>query len=456
MTKRSKASVSLNWLLPRSLSGKLLKSGSLSRSPYLTDYGAVIHSSKFRRLSFKTQVQLSPTRDFARTRLTHSIEVSQLGRQLARFLGTLVDARSERRYLRLAKRPHSLDLEDLVATACLAHDIGQAPFGHKGEKVINTLAGGYGSKFDANKQNVRIMLGAGVASEPVAITAQLLDAVMKYKDDRIFGSKAPAYFATELLSAETLIFDVTLTGNRRHPATYLMEAADDIAYIAGDVEDFIKLNPAELNSLLPLLNKLPIVSKDYTQSVQTSWEQLLERCKSGDPTSVSHKLIKCLVVHVCKGISKACSGLALEDLPDAFSEFFSTKSHKKELQNLVYWKDSTGLGDALADTKARIYKEMILNEDIRSKEQLAERVLIELWHAFAPVFLRSTQPTQELLREVPPEVLSRLKDLPFNAPYTEDNERVRMLCDFISGMTDRYALDLWERLCSPQKIRKTS
>jgi len=124
---------------------------------------------------------------------------------------------------------------------CLAHDIGQAPFGHKGESTLPLLTKQQtGVKFEANKQNVRLLVGSP-ARKPLEVTCTLVDDIMKYKDKSEFPDKGGGFYPSEKSIVEDIVKE-TGTGNEsRHPACYLMEAADDIAYLAGDTEDALKM-----------------------------------------------------------------------------------------------------------------------------------------------------------------------------------------------------------------------
>lgn len=161
------------------------------RTPFLRGYGAIVHSSQFRRLSHKTQVFLNPNFDYVRTRLTHSLEVSQIGRQLAKILCRNIFFK---KYAANGiEGDFHIDFEELVATACLAHDIGQAPFGHSGERQLDKLLESYDLQFDANKQNIRLLVGSE-ARDSLDVPYALVGAVMKYHNKKIFPKKEGAFF----------------------------------------------------------------------------------------------------------------------------------------------------------------------------------------------------------------------------------------------------------------------
>ena len=215
------------------------------RTPFERDRARLVHAASLRRMAAKTQVVGPQSDDFVRNRLTHSLEVAQVARDLAHPLGC-----------------HP----DLAETAALAHDLGHPPFGHNGERALNDLAADCGG-FEGNAQTLRILTRleaktfAGETSVGLNLTRATLDACVKYpwgRDDApaprgSHGDGAPRTLRKfGVYDDDRPVFDwmrAGVTGRRRSVEAQVMDIADDIAYSVHDLEDGIVAGKIDLPAL---------------------------------------------------------------------------------------------------------------------------------------------------------------------------------------------------------------
>lgn len=275
-----------------------------TRLGFEVDYDRVIFSSAFRSLQDKTQVIPLSKTSFVHTRLTHSLEVSVVGRSLGREVGRAI----LKKYPKLAEESgyHFNDFGGIVAAAALAHDIGNPPFGHSGEKAIGDyFLNGTGKRFqdylsekeyqdlvdfEGNANGFKILTESkGGVKGGLRLTYATLGAFMKYPKeslpkkpttdvcDKKFGVfQGEVAFFKEVADELGLIKKPDNSGYARHPLAYLVEAADDICYTIIDFEDGINLGLIEEDMALEYLINLVRgnLKKEVYSQLQTSQNRL--------------------------------------------------------------------------------------------------------------------------------------------------------------------------------------
>ncbi len=250
------------------------------RTEYYRDYDRIVFSASFRRLARKTQVHPLSFNDHIHNRLTHSIEVSSVGRSLGLAVGVRIKDK-------LPRDITAVDFSSIIQAACVAHDIGNPPFGHAGEYAIrqwftenehsldSSLTEAQKSdlmSFEGNAQGFRIVsqLENHYKDGGLQLTYATLGALIKYpwqSNHKLTQEKNKFnVFQTEVNVFNTVVDKLGLLqlGDNvyaRHPLAYLMEAADDICYKILDVEDALELNLLRMNDVIPIFKKLANVQK---------------------------------------------------------------------------------------------------------------------------------------------------------------------------------------------------
>ena len=426
---------------------RLSDANHASRSPFNQDYGRVLYSSAFRRMQDKTQVFPLGRNDYVRTRLTHSLEVANVGRTLAEEMAFIADERGE-----LPLR-EGIKMTDIVATACLAHDIGNPPFGHSGEKAIEEAVAlavaemerkGLSVpdcmrqfRFEGNAQGFRLLTRT---CDPIRgcgldLTFATLGAFSKYPCSAAaikasgltrYGTKGKFGLAEEDVPTFARVAEacglISLAPGvwARHPLAFLMEAADDVSYLVADVED------AYVSHIL-------------------SYDQALEQlCKLGDLSEHKQAAIRDEAAargcHAALRMARAITvGSCIAALRDSLRAHYDAIMHGELEQGLM---DASTLATPYNEVRRFSFRQIYSHESVLKVEITGFNIVRRLMELFME-WVHS--PSGELGQKIGPILHSSDDD-----SATQDS-RFAHVVDYISGMTDSFALQTYASLfgCAP-------
>lgn len=435
----------MNWLqlLSAHRPGQKTAIHDQSRSAFEQDYDRIIFSHPFRRLQDKTQVHPLPEHDFVHTRLTHSLEVSSVGRSLGKRVGEEI----LKRHSELTKDYSLFDFGAIVAAASLAHDLGNPPFGHAGEDALSDffvhtdLGKSFRdrvndsewedlTKFEGNAQGFRIL---NKNQYGLKLTFATLGAFTKYPCPALFTSRDKSrksqkkfgYFQSEKEIFTTAAHELGMlqTGTDswcRHPLTFLVEAADDICYSIIDLEDGCRLGLVTFDEIVDLL--APILGSK------------LNREKLSSETGLNEKL----------GVLRA---MTINVLIDACVEIFL--EHEQEILDGKFDQaltDFCSSKEALKKISEVSVKKIYRARNVVEIEASGHEVLPGLLHEFTQATFHyakdlKSKKYQNLALLMPEEIRAGIKQHPDNAYLL-----LRQTIDFISGLTDRHALSLYRKI----------
>jgi dGTPase len=435
----------------------------------LSDRGRVLFCASFRRLNQKTQVFALDPNDDVRSRLTHSLEVAQLGSLIVDEVYRLMEAPSEGAPPSLWNEWCRLDFEQraairsFVEVACLVHDIGNPPFGHFAEKAIcswfdkrRKLKQQLGAtqkhllddfvKFDGNKQGFRILtcLQRNMDDEyGLNLTYSQLAATIKYPLDTQNGKGS--IFESERHLKNSIWGELDLKSGDRYTFAYLMDAADDIAYGLSDIEDgFEKRIVFEKDLSGGIFNP-----RDPGQGINAWFTKQRVRisrflCKEAAAKFV--ELLKGKSVDEDEGL--LCDSQLAKDLREFASRIYLSKIVLEK--ELTAFKVITGMLDAFRPL-------LSMNEDdfrnlaIEFSKNQDESISCDSIKGIT----KGLTEHPALLRLFPRKHLSAYLSASKEAKFPELFHRAHLILDFIAGMTDDFALDTY-RLLSGQRIYATT
>lgn len=414
-----------------------------SRSDFLRDFDRMIFSSPFRRLQNKTQVFPLPGSIFVHNRLTHSLEVASVGRSLANDVANALKLK----YSDSPDTCRALDnIGEIVAAACLAHDIGNPPFGHSGEKAISTFfSEGEGRHlhneltedqwndlihFEGNANSLRVLTNQFRGRRPggFAMTYPTLAAIVKYPFSSALAGNVNkfGFFTSETetfrkiadrLEMLRLSADNEPLRYARHPLVYLVEAADDICYEVMDLEDAHKLKILTTDEVTDLL--LGFFEDDRRQRIVN----VMDRVE--DPNEKIVYLRSCVIGTLVERCARTF--IDNEDLILAGTFNGPLIHHIAPLENDAYRQCTRLSWDKIYSAPDVVDIELAGNK-------IVSFLLEKLIHAVRFPHLNYSK---LLLSKVP-------RQYDVNAPTLFG--KIQAVLDHVSAMTDVYALDLYRKL----------
>ncbi len=435
------------------------KTKEVPRTEYQRDYDRLIFASSFRRLQNKTQVFPLPGSTFVHNRLTHSLEVASVGRSLGKIVGDHIAAKLIAADDERSQQFYRYDLSSVIASACLAHDIGNPAFGHSGEKAISnyfienkdmqiegrSLRSFFSDgewmdliNFEGNANAIRVLTHA-YRDKPVGgmrLTMTTLASILKYPcestavDRSYYHRKKYGFFQSE---KETFLDIVQELGMilesdqpliyKRHPFVYLVEAADDICYRIIDMED---------------AHRLGIISKKMVSEAYLNILEHLNRPED-DVSRVKDTFNKIMDANdsIAYLRAKSINALTLETA-DVFLK------HQQEIINGTFndtlidhiEKSCGALKEVIRLSVEHIYN----HHSVIEIEITGYHVMSHLLDLFVPAVLRTQMVGTDRMAQ-------RLIPLQFREFETSDSPYVKVMSivDFISGMTDAYATEFYRK-----------
>ena len=392
------------------------------RTPFQIDRDRIIHSSEFRRLQGKTQVFLPGEYDFYRTRLTHSIEVAQIGRSICNYLVTTNKDIFDKNYY--------ID-SDLVESSCLTHDLGHPPFGHAGERTLHKLMKPYGG-FEGNAQTLRLITEIFYRTENerrgLNPTRAFVDSILKYKslysdlddpENHFIYDNQQQYID---FTFDNKLSQMNLSpGNKlnsfRSIECQIMDWADDTAYAINDLVDSISGGFISIYKLLKWREKN---LENITQLQLNFLDEIIEWMKIGN-----------FKAKFGSQIGDSINACSIEETKSIFSAITNRYKYNLIIDNNFV-------------AKVSLYKKISADIVFKSSqlhqiEFKGDKMLSNIFKVLEDNYITDIKPIKLL-----PDFSDRLIRI-------EENiiNRARLVCDYLAGMTDSFAMRNYKRLFDP-------
>lgn len=443
------------------------------RTEFEKDYHRIISSAAFRRLQDKTQVFPLDKNDYVRTRLTHSLEVSSFARSLGQSVGQSIINNKLSKDFSYEQRE---SISDILECAGLIHDIGNPPFGHFGESAIqdwcknNFVKLTFKEKkideilsdeqkndfyhFEGNAQALRVVskLHFLVDENGMNLTKALLSTIIKYpvnstSIDKYSGNirtKKMGYFDADKDIFENVDASVGSNGNR-NPLTYLLEAADDIAYLTADIEDSLKKGMISLDTLILEINER--ISKSQNKEAADFANQCLEKLNKKYEKATDKNLSE-PDVYAIENWMVIVQGQVLQLVTDCFVDNYESIMAGTFAKSLIEGSKASLLMDILGDIA---FKYTFTSKPIYKLEIAADTILNFLLDKFMKAVLYYD--TDEKLSVVDKKIISMIsRDYMHIYHYYSEGKsesdrlylRLLLVTDYICGMTDSFAKNLYQ------------
>lgn len=410
-----------------------------NRNEFQRDYDRLIFSAPFRRLQNKTQVFPLPKSIFVHNRLTHSLEVASVGRSLGMIVSNELIKKDP------AQSDYLSEIGSIVSAACLAHDLGNPPFGHSGEEAIATFfSEGKGlflkqkmsevewkdcTIFEGNANAFRLLTHQFNGRRPggFVLTYSTLASIVKYPYSSIYADEKKqkfGFFESEIVDFEKIAQSLGIerlksNPNRyvRHPLVYLVEAADDICYQIMDIED---------------AHKLKILTTEETKTLLLGFfdegrkNRIIETLNI---VSDVNEQIAYLRSSVIGKLIDECSKVFIENEEKILAGEFEGSLIKNIAENTL---------QAYKNCSATAVKKIYKSQEVLDIELAGYKIILTLLEHFIEAVLHPEKSySKQLLDRIPSQ---------YEVKSESTYGKVQSILDYISGMTDVYALDLYRKI----------
>jgi dGTPase len=427
-----------------------------TRTEYQRDFDRIIFSSAFRRLQNKTQVFPLPGSVFVHNRLTHSLEVASVGRSLGSLAGEFIVKKYKEELSKESRSFYRHNLYNVISSACLCHDIGNPAFGHSGEDAIASFfeknEATFKSKFtneewtdfihfEGNANAIRILTQqqTGKLEGSIGLTFATMASIAKYPCESIARTKGVlhrkkfGFFQAEKENFQKIASETQMILEndhpiiyKRHPFVWLVEAADDICYNIIDLEDSHRLGIIDhdkcVKLLLDLIDSLDPKGMEGLKNRHQLIQDKNERISFLRAKAIGHLMFK-----------------ASKTFENYFEEILKG-TLEKPLLSLIDEGNTTHSKEVLKQIESFSIENIYNHHAVVEIENAGFNVMSELLSHFIPPILNGgnrTKADEKAVKLIPTQFL-----------YEEESDYKKVLgvLDFVSGMTDNYATELYRRI----------